>query len=584
MLPNSKATAMKWLLCLFALLLNPSITVGDAIRNAVDLNVVDEQGSQVDQFEVMYHATDESYGQWQSAADGKASLALLNPKASAYEVFVRADGFASTSVIFEGDTLEELLQGQATIVLERGQEVQLQLAVPEDLVVPENLLAKLSFNGHPFGANYLNMLNVKPIGKGIYKLRLASKPRKFHVVIHHPGWLQFCALGQFSNEDFTDEGTLQVEVPYPASVEASLNCGELTDSQLDFDQVNYKLMWQLPGTDNRYIQVATADRPVGEKFSLSDLGPGSYYLRLQTSPREVSEADEELEIDPGEYKDRRKFEIVSNQAKKLDIEFVPFNEEAFRGDGTARIKVLGPDGLPAKQRTIKVTYYDGHYGRLTVHEGTIPKDGITVLEGISQESGSAFGPYTVEVDDERLGFFSFDDGQATQDFGFRLIPKQGDLAPDISMVNVKTGQTTQLSEMKGKIVLLEFWATWCGPCQPAMKELNELERSHREIWNDKVAIVPLSVDDSSERVMHHVDQRGWAGLNHFLSARVESGSPSPAEQAYVVRGIPTTLLIDRSGRIAWRRRGYHVNDKDGYDMTERIERLLSGKNIEPTEP
>lgn len=578
---------MKWLLCLSALLLNPSITVGNAIRNVVELNIVDEQGSQIDQFEVMYHATDELYGQWQAGADGKSSLASLNANASAYEVFVRAADFASTSVVFEGETLEELLQGQATIVLERGREVRLQFAVPEDLVIPENLIPKLSFNGHPFGANYLNMLNVKPIGEGIYKLRLASKSRKFHVVIHHPGWLQFCALGQFSNEDFTD-GTLQVEVPYPASVEASLNCGELTDSQLDFDQVNYKLMWKLPGTDNRYIRVASADRPVGEKFSMSDLGPGSYSLWLRTTPSEGIEEDGETGINPGKFKDKREFKLESNQTKNIDFEFIPFNQKVFQGDGTARIKVLGPDGLPAKGRTIKVTYYDGHYGHLTIHEGTIPDNGVTVLEGVSQKSAQEmnipFGPYEVEIDDERLGFFSFDAGQSTQDFEFHLIPQQGDLAPDISMVSVKTGQTTQLSEMKGKIVLLEFWATGCGWCQPAMSKLNVLDSSHREIWNDQVAIVPLSIDTSSEQVINHVEQKGWADLNHYLSARSESGGLSPAEKAFVVRGTPTTLLIDRSGRIAWRRRGYHADDSDGSDMVKRIERLLSGKSIEPTEP
>jgi hypothetical protein len=148
---------------------------------------------------------------------------------------------------------------------------------------------------------------------------------------------------------------------------------------------------------------------------------------------------------------------------------VPFDANAFRGKCTAVLRVRMPDDTPARGRRLEVGYYDGHYGSLVVFSGPLPDSGEITLKDITDRV--TFTPnrsYSVSVDNQQLGSFGFTTDQATETFEFHLAPQAGDLAPEIELQGVSNGKVTQLSELRGKVVCLEFWATWCGPCQPAM--------------------------------------------------------------------------------------------------------------------
>jgi len=119
---------------------------------------------------------------------------------------------------------------------------------------------------------------------------------------------------------------------------------------------------------------------------------------------------------------------------------------------------------------------------------------------------------------------------------------EGSAAPAFTVQTLK-GDSVSLADLRGKVVLVNFWATWCGPCRVEMPWFEQL---HRERAADGLVIVGASTDVGTPDV-----------VRRFIEERditYPIGQASPAlEQAFGgVRGLPTSFLIDRQGRIRHR--------------------------------
>ena len=153
--------------------------------------------------------------------------------------------------------------------------------------------------------------------------------------------------------------------------------------------------------------------------------------------------------------------------------------------------------------------------------------------------------------------------QAADDRGYLV--KTGDAAPDFSM-KLTDGKTVKLSDLKGKIVMLQFTASWCGVCR---KEMPFIER---DIWqkhkgNPNFALLAIDRDEPLETVLKFVKSTQ-------ISYPIGLDPRADIFALYAERnaGITRNVIIDKTGKIVLLTRLY--NEEEFAQMTEKIDNLL----------
>jgi peroxiredoxin len=135
-------------------------------------------------------------------------------------------------------------------------------------------------------------------------------------------------------------------------------------------------------------------------------------------------------------------------------------------------------------------------------------------------------------------------------------------APDFALPDL-SGDTVRLSDYAGRVVLLNFWATWCRPC---VKEMPALERLEARMKDRGLTVLAVSLDMVEAReVAVFVQGYGW-GLPVLLDPLTEVGD------AYGIRVMPTTYLIGRDGTILGR--SFGAREWDGAEAAALMESLL----------
>lgn len=118
------------------------------------------------------------------------------------------------------------------------------------------------------------------------------------------------------------------------------------------------------------------------------------------------------------------------------------------------------------------------------------------------------------------------------------------------------GRKCRIGDFKGKVVVVDFWVKWCGPCRQALPELAFLQKEGQEKGN--LVVIPCNLDDEGwpQGVMQFVRQNQKA-LPGFVYHRPMVGRQGiNANLGEDIKSYPTTLVIDREGRLATRWSGY----------------------------
>lgn len=141
-------------------------------------------------------------------------------------------------------------------------------------------------------------------------------------------------------------------------------------------------------------------------------------------------------------------------------------------------------------------------------------------------------------------------------------PKAGDLAPDFVGYNAD-GQPLSVATYAGKVVVLSFWASWCGPCK---KELPLLEGIARTAGKERVQVLAVNIESSEiyRRLVRHTSE---------LQMLIASDAKQEAQRSYAVKGIPHLVIIGKDGHIIQVHRGYSEAGVDA--VVEDLNRALA---------
>ena len=127
---------------------------------------------------------------------------------------------------------------------------------------------------------------------------------------------------------------------------------------------------------------------------------------------------------------------------------------------------------------------------------------------------------------------------------------EGQSAPDFALKS-STGENLRLSEYRGDVVMINFWATWCGPCRQEMPLLDELYTRYERVGFN---LLGVNIDDDPRRAMQMVEDLG-------VSFPILFDTRKEVSKLYNVEAMPVTILVDREGNVRYVHHGY----KPGYE-------------------
>ncbi len=546
----------------------------DPKKPRLELHAHDESGAPVKDFEAQLFAPQNASYQAAMGTDGVAIMAGNEVTRWKHgDLIVSAAGFAST--IEEMGPIEGLRKVDVT--LKRGKKIRLRVRdssgkpISPD-VMPVPLVYLPRYRGDAWSAGSIkdttmrertvaaiNFLNVRREAGGDFTFNVQTdQATRIYFGFSHPDVLLYFETAPVTASELAG-GIWDVVIPQPATLAISIKPPQGADGKPLYAAAYYSLVPNKPGFENAAPGLESGELKEPDwQATLPRLAPGAYGVYIQTTPRDAATRPPSLDAHPGVFHDRRKIEVKAGERTAVAFEPAPLNADAWRGTRAATVLITPASDRPLGGEPYRVSYTLLQYGRLPIVEGKLDAEGRIALENITASGKEPVaaqffdGEYSVEVAGEYVGKFAVKDGPERQTFSFRMAPRPGDLTPADLGQDLETGRPVRSDELRGRVVFLEFWATWCGPCQEPMTRLVELGNRRGDSWRDDVALVAVGIDKDREDLRRRVLQNGATTVRQLWSPDNEAEKAGSAYGSFKISGVPTSFLIGRDGRIVWR--------------------------------
>jgi thiol-disulfide isomerase/thioredoxin len=159
-------------------------------------------------------------------------------------------------------------------------------------------------------------------------------------------------------------------------------------------------------------------------------------------------------------------------------------------------------------------------------------------------------------------------------------------APELDATDLNSGKPVRLADFRGKVVVLDFWGYWCGPCVSAMPELGAVQRRFRDCPVVFLALHDQSIQSRAayDKKIEAVKRDLWDNRDLPFQVALDRPDPNPEEGAdasgmghgvtcrrYEIKGFPTTVVVDQNGKMAGQ-----VNVRAPGELESLLKRLLQG--------
>ena len=279
-------------------------------------------------------------------------------------------------------------------------------------------------------------------------------------------------------------------------------------------------------------------------LKIPGLARGTYKISARASDIQINART------PALYEDRE-IEIEPGVVNRFDPNYPEIDSSVEAGDVTIRGTLYGPDKEPLANRVVHVIPLTNHGYDLSLYypASTTDSNGRFEFTGVRPNKLVYVSSENTSVNLGRQSLVENASVSVDIVLGLKKLPVAVGKPVKELVIDWKGGDTGKLSDLAGKTVVLDVWATWCSPCLRALPGLNSL--AAKLSGESNIVFVALSIDDDKAIWGKTVDEADWDALKHGILDRTKNSHSFN-------RPIPYTMIIDKTGVVRAEGNGLNI--------------------------